>query len=491
MEFGKFKTHYPIEEPYVYATIVEDPSTKEIKYIAIEPTLTDEDKKVLKKIKEIFLDELDIDLMELSKEEASKILENRIKKIIKEYKINIDEGQFKKILYYLKRDFLGFEKIDPLMKDHYVEDISCDGVGIPIYIWHREFESIKTNIVYESEEELNRFVTRLAYLCGKHISIAQPILDASLPDGSRVNATYGSEISRRGTTFTIRRFRADPLTIIDLIQFGTISIDLAAYLWFIIENKRSILIAGETASGKTTLLNCTSMFIRPDMKIVSIEETPELNLPHTNWIPMVTRTGFGRKSADISLFDLLKNALRQRPDYIIVGEIRGAEAYTLFQALAIGHGIQATIHAESVEKVISRLESPPMNIPKSMIELLDVIIIQSKVKKGSYSVRRTTCLAEIKEYNREKNELIINYLARWDPNEDTHIMEEESVVLNRISEEKGIPMKEIMNNINKRKHILKWMVNKGMRRYMEIGSILREYYTDSEGVFRRALVEIT
>lgn len=490
MEFGRFKTTYPIEEPYVYVTIVEDPTTREIKYIVIEPTLTDEDKKALRRIKEIFLEELDVDLMELNKEEASKILENRVRKIVKDYKINVDEGQLKKILYFLKRDFLGFERIDPLMKDHYVEDISCDGVKIPIYIWHREYESIKTNIVYEDEEELNRFVTRLAYLCGKHISIAQPILDASLPDGSRVNATYGSEISRRGTTFTIRRFRADPLTIIDLIQFGTISIDLAAYLWFIIENKRSILISGETASGKTTMLNCTSLFIRPDMKIVSIEETPELNLPHTNWVPMVTRTGFGRKDADISLFDLLKNALRQRPDYIIVGEIRGAEAYTLFQALATGHGIQATIHAESIEKVIDRLTSPPMNIPKSMVELLDVILIQGRVRIGDRPARRTLYLAEIKGYDRDRGEITFNYFARWDPIEDHHMIEKNSIVLDRISEQRGITPQKIIDEINRRKHVLSWMVKKGMRRYTEIGSVLREYYADSESLFKRAMVEI-
>ncbi|MCX8181729.1 MAG: type II/IV secretion system ATPase subunit [Candidatus Methanomethyliaceae archaeon] len=490
MEQGsQFKSTYPIEEPYVYVAILEDPVTKEITYKVIEPTLTPDDKSLLEKIKKRFLDELDIDVSELSKENIYDIIEERVRKIVKNYIMKVDEGMLKKFLYYIKRDFLGFEKIDPLMKDHFIEDISCDGVGLPIYVWHREYESIKTNLAYDKEEELNRFVVRLAYLCGKHISVADPILDGSLPDGSRVNATYGSEISRKGTTFTIRRFRADPLTITDLIQLGTISVDLAAYLWYIIENKSSILIAGEIASGKTTLLNCTSMFIRPDMKIVSIEETPELNLPHTNWIPMATRTGFGRKSSDVTLFELLKNALRQRPDYIIVGEVRGEEAYTLFQALATGHGVQATIHADTPEKVVSRLESEPMNVPRPLIGLLDIIMVQGRVSLKDKPARRTLNITEIKEYNKEKNEVVLNEVARWDPARDQQIKTGESIVLKRIAERKGLSLEGVISEINKRKVVLNWMVRKGMRRYAEIGTLLREYYADSEKVFKRALVE--
>ncbi|MGQ9759262.1 MAG: type II/IV secretion system ATPase subunit [Candidatus Methanomethylicaceae archaeon] len=486
---GQFKSIYPVEEPYIYVAIVEDPVTKEATYKVIEPTLTPEDKALLEKIKKIFLDELDIDASELNKEKISNIIEERVHKIVKSYRIKADEGLLKKILYYIKRDFLGFEKIDPLMRDHYIEDISCDGVGVPIYVWHREYESIKTNLMYDNEEELNRFVVRLAYLSGKHLSIADPILDGSLPDGSRVNATYGSEISRKGTTFTIRRFRADPLTIVDLIQLGTISVDLAAYLWFAIENKSSILIAGEVASGKTTLLNCTSMFIRPDMKIVSIEETPELNIPHTNWIPMATRTGFGRKTSDVTLFDLLKNALRQRPDYLIVGEVRGEEAYTLFQALSTGHGIQATIHADTAQKVINRLESKPMNVPRPLIGVLDIIMVQSRVSLRGKPARRTLNITEIIEYNREKDEILLNEIARWDPSTDQHIKTKESAVLKRIAEKRGLTIEDVASEINKRKIVLNWMIKKGMRRYLEIGTILREYYADSERTFKQALVE--
>ncbi|MGC8937070.1 MAG: type II/IV secretion system ATPase subunit, partial [Candidatus Methanomethylicaceae archaeon] len=270
---------------------------------------------------------------------------------------------------------------------------------------------------------------------------------------------------------------------------GTLSLEVAAYLWFAIENKSSILIAGEVASGKTTMLNCTSMFIRPDMKIVSIEETPELNLPHTNWIPMATRTGFGRKTSDITLFELLKNALRQRPDYIIVGEVRGEEAFTLFQALATGHGVQATIHADTPEKVISRLESEPMNVPRPLIGLLDIIIVQSRVKIGDKPARRTLRVSEIKGYDSQSKEIFLNNIVRWDPSTDRHLLEGESEVLKRIAEKKGMRPEDVKSEVNKRKVVLNWMIKKGMRRYMEIGNVMREYYADSEGLFKRALVE--
>jgi len=238
------------------------------------------------------------------------------------------------------RDFVYLGRIEYLMRDHMIEDVSCDGPKIPIYVWHRQYESMPTNIAYESVDELDKFVVRLSYLARRHVSVAQPIVDGTLPDGSRLNATFGSEVTKGGSSFTIRKFTADPLTIIDLITFNTISPEIGAYLWFLVENRASVLISGGVASGKTTFLNSIAMFIRPELKLVTIEDTAELNIPHENIIQSLTRTGFGAagEASEISLFDLLKNALRQRPDYIIVGEIRGTEAYTLFQAVATGHG---------------------------------------------------------------------------------------------------------------------------------------------------------
>ncbi|HRU81867.1 MAG TPA: type II/IV secretion system ATPase subunit, partial [Candidatus Methanomethylicus sp.] len=260
-------------------------------------------------------------------------------------------------------------------------------------------------------------------------------------------------------------------------------------LWYAVENKSSILIAGGVASGKTTLLNCISMFIRPDLKLVSIEETPELNIPHVNWIPMTTRMGFGKKESDVNLFDLLKNSLRQRPDYIIVGEVRGREAYTLFQALATGHGVQATIHADNPDSVIKRLEAEPMKVPRPLIGLVDLIIMQNRMRVGDKPVRRTVDVTEISGYSADKDRVMMKQRGRWDPTTDEFTLADESILLKKLAEKKGITIDQIRTDINKRKIIFKWLESKGMRRYQEIGNVLREYYADPERVFRRAMVE--
>jgi len=273
-----FREVYPIEEPYVFAAIVKDPITQKIRYQVIEPTLREKEEEQLREIKDLLVEEIDVSLGDLeTKEKAREYLKNKVQEIIKNYRMEVAEEAVDKLMYYITRDFIGYGKIDPLMKDHMIEDVSADGVNIPLYVWHREYESIPTNIIFEETDELNSFIVRMAYLTKKHISVATPILDAALPDGSRIQLTYGSEITRRGSTFTIRRFRVDPLTISDLISFNTLSSEMAAYFWYAIENRASVLVAGGVASGKTTILNCLSMFIKPEFKIVSVEDTAELN----------------------------------------------------------------------------------------------------------------------------------------------------------------------------------------------------------------------
>ncbi len=269
--------------------------------------------------------------------------------------------------------------------------------------WHRKYESIATNISLDTADELDSFVIKVAQRANRHVSIANPLLDASLPDGSRVQLTYGTEVTQRGSTFTIRKFKADPFTISDLILYNTIDLDIAAFYWLAMEHNISILIAGGTAAGKTTLLNTVSMMIKPDLKIITIEDTAELNLAHENWIPSVVRSGFGETSesgyrrGQISMYQLLRAAMRQRPDYIIVGEIRGEEAYAMFQAMSTGHRGLGTIHGDSVEGVIHRLESKPMNIPRSMMKSLDIIHVIRKVRIKSKFARRTQTITEISD----------------------------------------------------------------------------------------------
>ncbi len=392
MGFSRFQEVYPISEPYAYAAVVREPNTQKISYEVIEPTLLEREKTQLEDLKDILMAEIDVNLKDLkTRERAKEYLQSKVQETIRDYNLKIATESIDKFMYFITRDFIGYGRIDPFMKDHLIEDISADGVNIPIYVWHRRYESLPTNIRFRDGNELNSFIVRLAYLAKKNVSIANPMLDASLPDGSRIQLTYGNEITKRGSTFTIRRFRADPLTISDLISFNTLSLDMAAYFWFVIENRISVLVAGGVASGKTTTLNCLSMFIKPEYKIVSVEDTAELNLPHENWIPSVVRSGFSpgqRGVSPINLFDLLKAAVRQRPDYIIVGEVRGEEAYTLFQAMATGHLGMSTIHAESVEAAINRLESEPMNVPRSFLSMIDVVMIQGRTEINGKPARR-------------------------------------------------------------------------------------------------------
>ncbi|MEM2393750.1 MAG: type II/IV secretion system ATPase subunit [Candidatus Bathyarchaeia archaeon] len=488
-----FREVYPIEEPYVYAAIVKDPETQRIIYEVIEPTLQKDEEELLKEIKTLLMEEIDVNLKEIeTKEKAKNYLKQKTAEIIKKYRLKIPQESVDKLLYYVIRDFIGYGKLDPLMKDHFIEDISADGVNIPVYVWHRVYESLPTNIIFKDEAELNNLIVRMAYLAGKNISIASPILDASLPDGSRIQMTYGNEVTRRGSTLTIRRFRVDPLTISDLIAFNTLSSQMAAYLWYVIENRASVLVAGGIACGKTTMLNCLSMFIKPEMKIVSVEDTQELNLPHENWIPSVVRLSFGREdsASSITLFDLLKAAVRQRPDYIIVGEIRGEEAYTLFQAMATGHLGMCTIHAESVEAVINRLESEPMNIPRPLIAMTDVIMVMTRTEIEGKPARRVMTTAEIAKFDQATKEIIIKEVFRWKPKEDRFEYLGSSSLLERHMKKLDISEDDVKQEIQRRKTILEWMVNKGIRRYMDVANVIRDYYANPDRVFQRARIEL-
>lgn len=485
-----FRDVYPIHEPYVYAAVVTEPKTKQVKYELIEPTLLEEEGNQLKEIKELLVDEIDVNLKEIgTRSEAEDYLKTKIQEIIKDYRLKIDDDSVDKFMYYIIRDFLGYGKVDPLMRDPMVEDISGDGVNIPIYIWHRDHESLPTNIIFEDSAELNSFIVRLAYLAKKNISLASPILDASLPDGSRIQMTYGNEITRRGSTFTIRRFRADPLTITDLLNYGTLSSEMAAYFWFAIENRASLLVAGGVAAGKTTILNCFSMFIKPGLKVVSVEDTAELNLPHENWIPSVSRAGFNeadKTAGSVTLFDLLKAAVRQRPDYLLVGEVRGQEAYTLFQAMATGHLGMGTIHGESASSVLHRLESEPMNIPRQLLTMIDAIPVQLRTEYKGKPVRRTRAVTEVVGIDHKTRELLTNEVYSWDARHDTFEYSGHSHLLEEKMKRKGLNENELREELYRRRTVLDWMAKKGIRQYNDVVSVIREYYAEPTRVFRRA-----
>jgi flagellar protein FlaI len=423
-----------------------------------------------------------------SKETATRYLVAKSKEIFEDYDFKIDQATQDKLLYCIVRDNLGFGKIDALMHDQLIEDLSCDGVNVPLFVWHRKSESIPTNIKFETAEELDSFALRLAYMCGAHVSIAQPLLDASLPDGSRINLTFGSEVTRKGSTFTIRKFKIDPFTVTDLVTFNTISAEMAAFFWYAVENRVSILVAGGIAAGKTTLLNCLSMFIKPDLKVVSIEDTPEINLPHENWIPATTRSHFGvaTDSADVTLFDLLKASLRQRPDYIIVGEIRGAEAYTLFQAVSTGHLGMSTVHAESVESAVYRLESAPMNIPRTLIAGIDLILVQKRIEIKGKPARKTVAASEIVGLDPRSGEILTNEVYRWNSGSETFDYTGRSYILEKIAEKTGLSIEQAEQELKNRTKIINWMAKKNIRNYKDVSNVIRSYLENPARVLSEA-----
>ena len=477
----------------IHAGIIKDPTAKGgLRYQVIEPVLSERDQKAFEIIKKLLITELSVSLSEIkSKKEAERRLKIKIASMIKKYRLKIPPKNIEKINYFAVRDFVHLGRIEPLMRDHMIEEISCDGTNIPIYIWHREHESMPTNILFEKETELNNFTRKMAYICGKHVSMADPIVDASLPNGSRINLTLGHEITKRGSTFTIRRFRADPITIIDLIKFGTLSVDIGAYMWYLAEKRTTMLIAGGTASGKTTSLNALASFIRPGQKVVSIEDTQELNLPHENWIPAVSRQSFtDTQIGEITQFDLLRAALRQRPDIIIVGETRGREAFTLFQAMATGHGGFSSIHADSVDATLTRLTSTPMDVPKALItNSLDVITLQLKIRVGSKSVRRVIQVSEIDGVDEKTGEIKTHEIFKWNPATDTHDYMGDSVVFEKIKEREGETEEQINYELTRRRLALEWMVKNNIRDHKEVTENIMSYYADPERFYERKRLE--
>lgn len=387
---------YFVNRPYVFVSILYNTETDTYLYHVVEPRLSEEEKYFLAEISDRLRNILLF--TDIKREDGGidkeKILKEKIEEVVLRHHIELEPNSLSKIGYYIVRDFVKFGKIEAPMSDRFTEDVSCDGYNIPIYVYHWKYGSTETNIVFD-ENELDSFVMKLAQKGGKHLSYADPMADITMQDGSRGQLTIGREITTRGSTFTIRRFREVLITPADLIRWGTFTAEEMAYLWLCVWNGKSILFIGGTASGKTTSLNAVSLFIPENAKIVTIEDTRELKLPHKNWIPGVTRHSFmGSDMGEVDMYDLLRASLRQRPEYLIVGEVRGKEAITLFQAMSTGHTSFSTLHADSVDATIHRLEYPPLSVPRSMMQALDVFAVQSQVFVGKKRERRNFDITE-------------------------------------------------------------------------------------------------
>jgi flagellar protein FlaI len=472
---------YTLIAPLVSVEIKWDEKKKEHKYNVSEPELTKEEKSTHEKIVNGLLEILDIELSSIKKRgEALNYLKEQINKILDEYEIKLSENSLAKILYFVQRDFVGLNEIEPFMQDPNIEDISCDGVGIPLFIVHRKYGSIKSNIVYNDDKRLKDFVVKLAERCGRFVSYAEPLLDGTLPDGSRVQATFASDVTTKGPSFTIRKFVPEPYSPIDLINKKTVDPEMLAYLWLAVENGSSILISGGAGTGKTTLLNVLLMFIPTQLKIISIEDTRELNIPHENWIPSVARVGFAKGYGEVTMFDLLKESFRQTPDYVVVGEVRGKEAYVMFQGMASGIPAMGTMHAGRVEDVIYRLETPPINLSPSLIDTLDLIIVMIHAREKNESARRIKEIVEIESISPETGKARTNDVYRWSPKEDSFNFKGVSWLLQQIAVQKGVETSDLLKEIKRRKELLEIIHKKQINNFKDVVAIISDYRKDPE-----------
>jgi len=477
---------YSVIEPFAYVNIKWDDSQKMLIYRVIEPELNEEERKILEKISRTLVEMVEVGFGEIKEEsKAIEYVKQHVDKIIKNLGIKVSSSSYLKIMYYIYRNFIGYNEIHVILNDPYIEDISCDGINVPVYVIHRKYGSLKTNIVFSDSENLRKFIVKLAERCGRYVSYAEPILDASLPDGSRVAATIASDVATRGGTFTIRKFTEKPFSPIDQIEFKTANEEILAYIWYLLEHRASLLVVGGTATGKTSFLNSICMFIKPEAKIVSIEDTRELRLTHEHWVPGLARPGFGiplptgEKYGSVSLFDLLKEAFRQNPDYVIVGEVRGQEAYVLFQGIASGHASLSTFHAGSATDVVKRLISPPIELPSVLLEGLDAIIVMTFAKEKGGSSRRVKEIEEVVGVDEEGNVKTI-CVYRWNPATDTFVKVNESVRLKKIASYFGMSYEDVLKDIERKKRFLAWLHSQGIRDYLQVTQYINEYYKNPE-----------
>ncbi len=481
---------YNLLYPFAKANVKWDSDKKSVIYRIIEPKLDEREAKIKYAIEQALEEIIDVKLSVIKNESgATDYLQKKVMSVIEDLGIKVPEESYRKIMYYIVRDFVGLNEIEAMMHDPYIEDIGCNGLNTPVYIIHRRFGSIETSVVYKNPEKLSDFVVKMAERCGRYISYAVPLLDGSLPDGSRVQASLARDVTTRGPTFSIRRFRRNPYSPVDLINLGTVSVDIMAYLWILVQYNVSMLICGGVSTGKTTFLNCLSMFIEPEEKIISIEDTREINLPHENWIPSVSRTGFGtplasgKRYGEVDLFDLLKESFRQNPSYVIVGEVRGKEAYVLFQGMASGHSSIGTIHAGSVDDVIKRLQTPPIELSPSLIESLDVMIVLTHSKEKGPSARRVKEVVEIQSLDERSGRAYTKEIFSWVPSSDSFRETlRESELLRVISFQEGFGYQRILEELEERKTVLKWMVEHDIREFDDVCKLINTFYNDKETI---------
>lgn len=482
---GREVERYWVHEPFAYVTILFDESAREYRYNVTEPMLDGFEQYVRDDLVTLLRHALMyIDIESDDRGTREEVFMKEAADLVRKHAATVDPGTLHKVLYYLRRDFVHYGPIDPLMRDPGIEDISCDGTDVPVFIYHREYRDLRTNVSFD-KRALTSFTVRLAQQAGKQLSVSNPLVDASLPDGSRLQLTMGGDVSTRGANFTIRRFADIPYTPVDLASWGTFSLEQMAYFWLVIENNRSLIFAGGTGSGKTTSMNAVSFFIPPSSKVVTIEDTREIDLPHQNWIQSVTRSSAaGEGRGEVSMYNLLQAALRQRPEYLLVGEIRTEQkvALTFFQAMGTGHTAYTTVHADSIETALGRLRNPPLSIPTGMLQDLDVVSIQRQTFIGDRRVRRNAGVYELGADPTDPDEIDIDTIFEWDPAEDTHRRVDDSSVLADIAHDRGWSDDRLTAELDRRERVLAYLLEQGETGYRAAAGTIQMYAKDPDYV---------
>jgi flagellar protein FlaI len=472
---------YWVNAPFAYVVVTHDTGESEHRYYAVEPDLDPFEETLLDRARADIRAPLLYRDDERGGDEA--VLSREFESLLESYGVEVDMETFHTLRYYLDRDFRGFGRLDPLMHDPHIEDVSCDGYDLPLFVYHDQYTDVETNVRFEDADELDTYVVRLAQQSGRHVSVGDPVVGTTLPDGSRVELALGTEVTPRGSAFTIRQYADEPFTPIDLIEYGTFNVEQMAYLWLAIENNRSLIFAGGTASGKTTSMNAVSMFVPPRSKVLSIEDTRELSLYHDNWLSSVTRERL-HEGADIDMYDLLRSALRHRPEYIIVGEVRGDEAVTLFQAMNTGHTTFSTMHADSIETVINRLENEPINVPRAMIQSLDLLCVQRLTRLDGERVRRSSAISEVGGIDQRTGELDYSNAFTWDADADTFDRHDSSL-LDEIQDDRGWSRRRLLEELRNRRRVLAALRDRGITDYRQFTALINEYYADPDRVLDR------
>jgi flagellar protein FlaI len=487
---------YPVGGP-IYCHIYGDLG-QEMKYYAIEPTLSGSEEQILTKVKtkllsksgghvapdseseyDDLIEELLEDTTRVTDEEPSRF--GSLSSVLDMGRVSVSRETYQNIRYRLNRDIVGFGPLEPVMRDPANEDIHVIGPH-ECHVDHSVYGMLETTVDFGSPKEFDNWIRNMGERMGDPVSDSDPIVDSTLPDGSRINIIYSDDVSIKGSSLTIRQGEDTPLSINQITNWGTLSPELAAYLWLCLENEQTVFVVGETASGKTTTLNAILSYIPRDSKIYTAEDTAEVIPPHNTWQQLLTREGGGENSADVDMFDLVAAALRSRPDYIIVGEVRGAEGRMAFQAAQTGHPVMLTFHASDIVSMIQRFTSDPINVPETFMDNADVALFQNRVKQGDQVLRRVTSVQEIEGYSKEMEGVITREVFNWDPVNDEIVfqgMNNSYVLEEQIASLLGYAdTRQIYDDLEFRADLIRRMIQEDILGYHAVNEAIDSFQRD-------------